>query len=73
MLDEFFSDTMKETITETLNDLGEKLSTAVITLLVGIILTKGADAAHNWLKNKHNIDIDKSVFEDALKSANRKA
>ena len=72
MLDEFFSDTMKETITETLNDLGEKVSTAVITLLVGIILTKGADAAHNWLKNKHNIDIDKSVFEDALKSANRK-
>ena len=72
LLNDIISESLKETITETLKEVGKQISTVAISALVGIIVTKGADAAHTWLKNKHNIDIDKSVFEDAIKSANRR-
>ena len=73
LLNDIISESLKETITETLKEVGKQISAATIAILVGIIVKKGADAAHTWLKNEHNIDIDKSVFEDAIKSANRRA
>ena len=72
IIGDIISESLKEAITETLKEVGKQISAAAITVLVGIIVTKGADAAHTWLKNRHNIDIDKSVFEDAIKSANRR-
>lgn len=73
MLNDIISESLQEAIMEALRGVGKQISAAAIALLVGIILSKGVDYAHTWLKNKHNIDIDKSVLEDAIKSARRRA
>ena len=60
-------------MTELIKDLGEEVAKTVFAMIIAMLLSAGVVAAQKFLKNKFNIDVDKTVLEEAMRAAKRKA
>ena len=58
---------MKELILK----LGPQVAKVVFGVVVELIVNVGAEAAAKYLKKKYKVDIDKSVFEQAMRAVKR--
>ena len=53
---------------ELIKRFGPQFAKLVFAAVVEIVATVGAEAATKYLKRKYKINIDKSVFEQALRT-----
>ena len=56
---------------ELIKKLGPQVAKVVFGVVVELVATVGAEAATQFLKKKYKLNIDKSVFEQALRTMKR--
>ena len=58
---------------ELIEDLGEEVAKMAFQVIIAMLLSAGVAAAQKLLKNQFNLDVDKTVLEEAMRAAKRKA
>ena len=56
---------------ELIKNLGPQVAKIAFLVVTEIIVNVGAEAAAKYLKKKYKVDIDKSVFEQAMRAVKR--
>ena len=58
---------------ELIEDLGEEVAKMAFQVIIAMLLSAGVAAAQKLLKNQFNLDVDKTVLEEAMRATKRKA